>query len=938
MGGAALGASALSTAGLARTVGWASATTVLPSAAKPWVRWWWPGGVVEKNELKREISLLRDSGFGGAEIQAFNPAIPDLTKAERGQLNDYANPAFFDNMQVVADAGLNDGIQIDYTFGSAWPSGGGFAITPELALLELTPAITTITAPVSGPIKVQIPTQTKKFGALGSLDARNRDPRAAGWKERLEKRWRLVAVIAFKGNAPVLRESGKKYRETNVVSPGKIEGTRAIVLTDKVQADGTLSWTPPSDGMWQIVAFKQYTVDSSAMGAVGEGPQLVLDHFNKAAFEAHAERVGAPLAAFGANKKALRAMFVDSLELMTDLYWSEAFLDEFARRRGYDLTPYLHHILQPGWEAPWEPRYSPPYFESGEDTDDRVRSDYHNTVAELLDENFWKPFVQWSHQNGFEARLQAHGGPSYLVSSYGLADIPETEDLGGNGSVHFHRLARAAADIYGKKIVSCESLCWALKAYEITPEQWLGRTNYLFASGVNSLIYHGFPYALHRDAWPGWFPFAPSPFLGGFSSQINEGNPLWAGIPTLNEYVHRAQSLLQRGTNYVPIAVLMTNPGWACDEGDANLEAILTGLLDAGYDYDRLPYSGLDVCTMVNGRLVTAGGAKFEALIIPPLAGISPRAIRQIEAFAQQGLKVVFVDTLPTRSNSLSDAAVSDAAVRKSVAALNVSAVPGSKLTSALLTGGVAPNLQFKSAPCLFLEKRDGAETLLVLHNRKETAEVITASVEAKGYPVRLDLFTGERFAVESKQYGDRIEFSTEIAAGGAAFVVFQSSPGRKKLSRATIKTLPLTQGWNLTAEGHGNRGRTISLKQSNFALRDFGDAEGLKDFSGRATYQTYVELTVDWLRRGKAVIIDLGGVHDMAKVIVNGKNAGVLLANPFTVDITRRLVAGRNSIEIQVFNNPNNAMMDAKMAGMKNLTQKPAGLIGPVVLKLQAL
>jgi hypothetical protein len=210
LGFVAAGFAATSSQVLARSLGWAGVNTMPPGSAKPWVRWWWPGGAVEKDELRREIALLSEAGFGGAEIQAFNPAIPDLTKAERPHVNDYANPAFFDNMQTVADAALKDGIQIDYTFGSAWPSGGGFAITPELALIELTPAITTITAPVAGPIKVQLPIQTKKFGAMGSLDARNRDPRAAGWKERLAKRSKLVAVLAFKGTAPTLKEAGKK--------------------------------------------------------------------------------------------------------------------------------------------------------------------------------------------------------------------------------------------------------------------------------------------------------------------------------------------------------------------------------------------------------------------------------------------------------------------------------------------------------------------------------------------------------------------------------------------------------------------------------------------------------------------------------------------------------------------------------------------------------
>jgi hypothetical protein len=141
-----------------------------PRQARPWVRWWWPGGVVDDNELRREIRLLNAAGFGGAEIQAFNPAIPDLTVQERARLNDYANTAYFEHLKVCTDEAQAQGLQIDTTFGSAWPSGGGFAITPELALIELTPAITSVQAPLTGPIQVKIPPNTRKFGAMSSLE------------------------------------------------------------------------------------------------------------------------------------------------------------------------------------------------------------------------------------------------------------------------------------------------------------------------------------------------------------------------------------------------------------------------------------------------------------------------------------------------------------------------------------------------------------------------------------------------------------------------------------------------------------------------------------------------------------------------------------------------------------------------------------------------
>lgn len=930
-------ATLMRTSALARGAGWLSSFSEANRSARPWVRWWWPGGAVEDVELSREIDVLKVAGFGGGEIQAFNPAIPGLTPDERSHLNDYANPAFFDHVKHCAEAALKDGTQIDYTFGSAWPSGGGFAVTPELALVELTPAITSIDAPVTGGIKINMPVQTRKFGAMGGLDSRNRDPRAADWKVRLEKRWKLVAVVAVQGTAAVAE--GKTFRDSNVVAPGQIRPGPGIVVTGHLQPDGTLDWTPPAAGPWQIIAFKQFNVDSSVMAGVGEGPQLVLDHFNKAAFEAHAQRVGDPLDKLGYAKAGIRATFIDSLELMTDLHWSDDFLAQFKVRRGYDLTPYLPYILQPGWMNPWSPRVSLPYYVS-DDTGDRVRADYQATVSDLLIENFWEPFVAWNHEHGFKARLQAHGGPSDLIRSYGLADIPETEDLGTGADAHYLRLARAAANIYGRPLVSCESLCWIGKPYEITPAQWLARANLLFVSGVNEMIMHGFPYALHKDKWPGWFPFEPSPFLSGFSSLINEANPLWAAMPTLNAYITRAQGLLQAGQNQVSVAVLLTDIGYGSNAGEDRVEAWLQGLLDAGYDYDRINPDGLKVGRVANRALLTPGGTAYSSIVVPRLDGIAPAVLDQLLVNAQGGVQIIFVDQWPSRSNSLRDAMEADADVRQKIAALQTAGAvlaPASRVAAALGQAHLRPNVLFHGAPCLFIEKRRGDDTLYVFHNASDKTLALDCEVGARGYPLRLDPLDGARTGVPCTRAGLVTRIKLDIEPGGAAFILFAPDKMATIRDQAVLQTMPGPAQWDLSAIGHGHRGRTVSVDRAGFQLVDLSTVVDLADFSGMAVYVASFQAEKTWLRAGAKVWLDLGVVHDVARVSLNEKDLGMLITGPFQVDISRALKPGENTLVVRVFNGPNNAMMDPKIPGLKNLTIKPSGLVGPVQFLLKA-
>ena len=908
-----------------------------PKGAKPWVRWWWPGGAVNDEELRREIQLLSQTGFGGAEIQAFNPAIPNLTKDERIRVNDYANENFFSHLKTCTDAAQDQGLQIDCTFGSAWPSGGGLAITPELALLELTPTLTSIQAPLSQPVRVKIPGNTRKFGSMGSLDARNKDPRVKDWRERIAARQKLVAVVAVKGHAPLLAND-KNYRSAVVKAAGSLETLSGIVLTDKLGPDGVLDWTPPSPGEWQIIVFKQFVVDSSVMAGVGEGPQLVLDHFKKAAFDAHAQRVGEPLAKGGHVARALRGTFMDSLELMPDMYWSEDLLEQFASRRGYDLTPYLPHLLQPGWMEAWNAHASLPYFDGGE-TGERIRADYRQTISELLTENFWRPFVEWNHRHGLTARVQAHGGPSDILHSYGLADIPETEDLESGGNTHFMRLARAAANLYGRKLVGCESLCWPSKSFEITPAQWHARVNLLFASGVNAIVMHGFPYALHKDAWPGWYPFAPSPFLAGFSSMINEANPLWNAIGSLNTYIARTQAVLQSGRNVVPVAVYYGEVGYFHGIEPKTTDELLESLLDNGYDYDRINDDSILNGRVIGKALRTQAGGQYAALVLPARTALRAATGEQLARLAKAGLPIFFVDAPPLRDEGFREHERQDQLVRQAVqSCLDAGAqIVKAAVPAALRQAGIQANLRFNSAPCMFIEKDLDGHTAYFFHNPTHQPLSLSFSTRAKGYPELWNAFEGTREGLNFVRNDGQTVIKLDIEGGAGALVAFADERLKPAPVWQAAETMDLSRhNWTLHAQGHKHGGKQLATTVTLDQLRDWSAIAELEDFSGQGSYNVDVTLPPAWIQDDKEVGLELGIVHDMATVSVNGRAVATVISSPFNVNLTRFLRGGRNTLTITVFNSPNNAMIDSKLPGLKNLKQQPAGLLGPVKLVLK--
>jgi hypothetical protein len=237
----------------------------------------------------------------------------------------------------------------------------------------------------------------------------------------------------------------------------------------------------------------------------------------------------------------------------------------------------------------------------------------------------------------------------------------------------------------------------------------------------------------------------------------------------------------------------------------------------------------------------------------------------------------------------------------------------------------------------LFVEKRLGAETLFLFHNSSDTPMTLTCTVQAKGYPARLDPFTGIRTGIKAKRSGDLVGLDISIEAGAAAFVLFSSKALPAPEVKALVQEIPVVGVWQMAVSGHGRKGRTVEQTIENAALGDVSLRDDLADFSGRATYTTRQVIEPLWLRAGHEVWLDLGVVHDMAKVQVNGKDAGTLIAAPYRMNVSKHLGAGANLIEISIFNSPNNAMMDPKLPGRKDLKIKPAGLVGPVQLQLKA-
>ena len=286
-----------------------------------------------------------------------------------------------------------------------------------------------------------------------------------------------------------------------------------------VMQDGALDWTAP--GPTLIYAISQRPsgnpVDRAAPG--DEGPML--NPFFGDAIRHYLRRFDV---AFPPGTQAVpRAFYHDSYEYVGD--WSPDLFAEFEKRRGYRLQEHLDAM----------------FGEANDDRSRRVRSDYRETISDLLTDRFMPPWVNWAHEHGAAARNQAHGSPGNLLDLYAAADIPETEMFRHDREVLVSKFASSAAHVAGRNLVAAETGTWIAEHFTETLGELKRIVDEMYISGVNHILYHGTCYSPDDVPWPGWLFYA--------STQMNPRNPIWHDVPILNTYAARCQSVLQSGSS-----------------------------------------------------------------------------------------------------------------------------------------------------------------------------------------------------------------------------------------------------------------------------------------------------------------------------------------------------------------------------------------------------
>lgn len=749
--------------------------------------------------------------------------------------------------------------------------------------------------------------------------------------------------------------------------------TEITDLTSKVSDNGTLDWVAPS-GEWKLyAAFNAKTLQKVKRAAPG-GEGLTFDHFSTTALGNYLKKYDS---AYARRTPAVRSYFNDSYEVF-NANWSPVFFDEFKKRRGYDLKLYLREFSS----------------DNNTDTVRRVKSDYRQTMADLMLENFSDKFSSWAHSKNALSTNQAHGSPGNLLDLYAAVDIAETETFGSTAfdipglrrnkedirnvdpDPVMSKFASSAANIMGHKLISCETFTWLTEHFKTSWSQCKPEVENVFLSGVNHVFFHGTTYSPADAPWPGWLFYASVNFV--------PNNSMWPHLNGLSDYITRCQSILQTGKPdndillYWPAFDVWNNAkGTDMPLKVHGIDEWLhptafyknVKLLQAnGYTMDFVSDKMIGQAYVGNdGLQVTDSGASYKTLIVPSLGSMPVKSLQKIITLANAGAIIIF-ESLPPDVPGLKDHAKRKKDLLGLLSALPFKksggdyqeAVTGkgkiilAKNTLLALQKANVKGEEIHKTGLQFIRRKMGNDYWYYIVNHTARTIDTTIALERRGeFHYMLDAQTGKEGSVSVMKKADRPHVRIQLKSGETVFLKVTNQPSASqawKYNVETKKSIALQNKWKVRFTAGGPQlpaARTITSLSSWTQWND----TTLQNFSGTAVYTSSFNLAA---KNAKQYVLQLGKVNQSARVWINGKDAGYVWAIPFSTDITEFIKKGRNEIKIELVNLMANRIrymdrnnipwrnyheinfvnIDYKPFNAANWAVEESGLIGPVIIK----
>ncbi len=741
---------------------------------------------------------------------------------------------------------------------------------------------------------------------------------------------------------------------------------------------GVFEWPDAPEGKWRIFRVGYVPKVFGWMGCY-------IDHMSKAAFDAHWARVMTPLleALAPDERAALKGVMCDSWEAGT-VSWTDTFAEEFRRRRGYDILPWLP--VKAGVRLVSGPKRA------------RFLRDFNETVSELIAENHYAYQKEVANRHGLLSIAEAagpHQRQGDVRRMQGRCDVAMGEFWMPSGhrplppQRFMVRDAANAAHVYGMDEVLAEAFTTINTYWIESPATMKPCADRAFCDGLTRVCYHGMKLSPSLTDKPG--------FIRNVGTHYNPQTTWFDQSGAFNLYLSRCSWMLSRGRFAADCLIYA---------GDAvNLFAGLKTPSDGlgeGFDYDFCPTELLLQARVEDGQIVLPSGMRYRVLLLSdrnPKTNehMRPGPMKAVKEYPRVGLAVGEAAMLKMRE--LVEAGATLAGPRPSgPTSMNESseryhaaadALWGPRGRGQTLVGrgqtpvgrgwvlpdraaareflaanGIGPDFAVKGlspsngefSPTIDWIHRmlaDGTDIYFISNQKCEKIAFVGVFRQPRGRMVELwNAVTGERMAMgtDPMPVGTGPSVPMELPPYGSVFVVFRSrgsatlphgEPPSWRRSRGSA-TLP--GPWSVAFDpAWGGPEKPVTFD----SLVDWTarPEPGIRHYSGTAIYRTTFDAPTGWMR-GQTLRIDLGTVHDVAEVLVNGKLAWTAWTAPFAVTASNVKEKG-NVLEVRVTNLwPNRLIYDAGLPEEERLTRTninpykpgdpllPSGLLGPVQIR----
>jgi hypothetical protein len=924
-----------------------------PDSARPGVYWYFMDGNLSKTAMTADLESMKAAGIGNLVFLEVNVGIP------RGKVN-FLSEEWQDLFAHAVHEAERLGIAITLGVGPGWTGSGG----PWVPAVDSMKHLVTTRREVSGggnqTILLPRPAPMKPY--FGER----------GFTPELKKQWQDyyedVAVLAFptpsdnfkikdveekalyyrapytsvKGVKPFL-PSMAKYQEP---PKGAVIAKDGIVdVTRFLKADGTLEWKVP-EGNWTILRLGSRNNGAVTRPAPLPGVGFEADKFDPGSLQAHLDhftgkllrKTGLP---DGQKAGGLKMLHMDSWEMGAQ-NWSQRFREEFSKRRGYDPLPHF-------------PVYAGLVVESLEQSE-RFLWDLRQTAQELIIENHARYLKSYGRKFDLGLSIEPYDmNPTADMELGAVADVPMCEfwskDFGFNSAFSCIQAA-SIAHVEGKKVVAAEAFTAHKDAWKQYPGSMKNQGDWAFASGVNRLVYHTFQHQfLNEDLKPGMT-------MGPYGVHHDRSQTWWPMAISYHRYIARCQYMLQQGA---PVAdILFLTP-----EGSPHVfrapDSAFTGdevLPDRkGYNFDGCSPSQLLTATVHNQQVVFPSGAHYRLLVLPAVETMTPALLDQIGSLVKAG--AILVGNPPQKSPSLANFPLCDTLLVEKAKRIWGGTIPPGEISERpygkgrIIWGGRLAKINrpdlypdYDSLASLFrrmkipedFESNGAIRYFHLLHklgdvyfvSNKTNASVDTVCTfrTQNENPELWDPLLGEsRRLPDFKNQDRQIRIPLQFAPYQSYFVVF-SQKGRAASVQASEKSnfperkvlAELNGPWAVSFDPKWGGPQSALFPQ----LEDWtkNQTEGIKYYSGTATYHRTIHLPEDVRRKNPDLSIDLGEVHHLARIYVNGREVGIVWTAPFQANISDAVVPGDNRIDIEVANLwPNRLIGDEQYPddGIKN-------------------